>query len=263
MSWERSNGTGSSEPDLTIGSVRNAIDILEVLQEADGARNVDVVERTSMSKGSVHKYLRTLHEAELLTKEDGVYHLSFRFLDFGEFVREKIPGATYIREALGKLTEETHELAYFMMEEHGRAIIVFRRQGRESVNTRSRAGKRLPMHQNAGGKAMLAYEAETFVDSVVDRHDLPAATENTITDRDDLFAELETIREQGYALNEEESSRGIHAVSAPVLGVDDEVLGSCSVVGPKHRLAGEAFREELPDLLLTVTNELSLNLKYA
>jgi len=251
-----------SDDALTIGAVENTIGILEAIKQLDGARNVDIVDRTGMSKASVHKHLNTLTRAEFITEEAGVYRLGFRFYDIGEWVRDRIEGKEYIQTALEKIVEETNEIAYYMVEEHGRVVIVYRKQGRKGVNTRSRRGKRDPMHQNAGGKVILAHRSDSFVEGVIERHGLPAATEFTITDRDNLHEELATIRERGFALNEEESSIGLHAVSVPVI-TDDEVRGSCSVVGPKRRLSGSYFREEIPDLLLTISNELALNLKNA
>ena len=252
----------ASKDALTIGAVENTVKILEAIKELDGARNVDIVDYTGMSKASVHKHLNTHKRAGFIREEDGVYHLGFRFLDIGEWVRARIQGKEYIQSALDKLVEETNEIAHFMMEEHGQAAIVYRRQGREGVNTQSRSGKRLPMNQNAAGKAMLAHSSDSFVESVIQRHGLPKSTEFTITDRDRFYEELAAIRDRGFAFNEEESSLGIHAVSVPVI-TDGEVRGACSVLGPKRRLSGEYFREDIPDLLLTISNELALNLKNA
>lgn len=247
---------------LTIGAVENTVEILEAIKELDGARNVDIVEYTGMSKASVHKHLKTHQRAGFITEDDGVYQLGFRFLDIGEWVRERIQGKAYIQSALDKLVEETNEISSFILEENGQAVIVYRRQGREGVNTQSRSGKRRPMNQNAAGKAILAHRSDEFVEEVIQRHGLPRYTEYTITDRERFFDELETVRERGFAFNEEESSLGIHAVSVPVL-TNGEVRGACSVLGPKRRLSGEYFREEIPDLLLTISNELALNLKNA
>jgi DNA-binding IclR family transcriptional regulator len=263
MGREAADDPVTTAGETTIGSVQNTIRIIEAVVELDAARNVDIAEATGLSEAAVSKHLRTLTDAEFLTRDDGSYRPSFRFLDVGETVRQGIQGVSHIRNALDKLVDETGELAYYIVEEHGRAVVVFRREGREGVNTRSRVGKRLLMHQNAGGKALLAHESRAFVDAVVEDHGLPASTGNTITERDALYEELETVRERGYALNEEESSAGIHAVSAPVLAAEDDVAGACSIVGPKYRVAGDRLHEDLPDLLLTVANELSLNLKHA
>ena len=252
----------ASDDALTIGAVENTVKILEAVKELDGARNVDIADYTGLSKASVHKHLNTHERAGFITANDGVYQLGFRFLDIGEWVRERIQGKEYIQNALDKLVEETNEISSFILEENGQAVIVYRRQGREGVNTQSRSGKRRPMNQNAAGKAILAHRSDEFVEEVIQRHGLPRYTEFTITDRERFYDELETVRERGFAFNEEESSLGIHAVSVPVI-TDGEVRGACSVLGPKRRLSGEYFREDIPDLLLTISNELALNLKNA
>jgi len=86
---------------------------------------------------------------------------------------------------------------------------------------------------------------------------------NTITDPQTLYAELERVRERGYSVNKQENIEGLHAVSAPVMDTNGHVFGALSVSGPTHRMKGEWFEDELPDLLLGAANELELNITYS
>lgn len=257
------NNTGANQETVGIAALDSTVAIIEAIRDLDGPRNIDIANATGLSKGSVHKHLATLRRHEFITEADGEYALSFRFLDLGEYVRRQHPGERYIRHALDKLAAETGELAYYITEEHGKAIIVFRRLGSESVKTQSREGVRQHLHQTAAGKLILANRPDEFVDRIIEQIGLPMATEHTITDPAALRAQLSDIAEQGYALNREESSTGLHAVSAPVFDNRNEIRGAVSVVGPKYRLSGTRFTEEIPDLLLMVANELELNLKHS
>jgi DNA-binding IclR family transcriptional regulator len=83
------------------------------------------------------------------------------------------------------------------------------------------------------------------VDAVIDRHSLGSMTPNSITDRDELKTELDTIREEGIAFDDEEAAVGIRSVAAPVRGVDG-LIGTITVSGPVSRLDGDRFTETIP-----------------
>jgi DNA-binding IclR family transcriptional regulator len=101
------------------------------------------------------------------------------------------------------------------------------------------------------------------VRDIVDEQGLVRQTENTLTDTDELFAELETIRERGYAVNDEEEIRGMRSVGVPIRGIDGDVCGAVSVTGPAARLTGERFESELPDLVMQTANLIEVNLETA
>ncbi|EMA72721.1 IclR family transcriptional regulator [Halorubrum distributum JCM 13916] len=119
------------------------------------------------------------------------------------------------------------------------------------------------MHQTAAGKAILSCYSDQWVREIVDRHGLPAATPQTISDEVALFDELADIRDRGVAFNSEESTEGLRSVAVPVTGPDGGVLGALAVAGPTHRLTGERFERELPDLVRSVVNEVELNLAHS
>jgi DNA-binding IclR family transcriptional regulator len=160
------------------------------------------------------------------------------------------------------LAEKTDERALFMTEEHGRAVYLYRGVGNHAVRTNSRIGTYRHLHTIAGGKAMLAHMADPRIEAILNRWGLPRQTENTITEREELFDRLAEIRERGVAFNDEETIEGLRAVAVPILGPDDTVYGALSVSGPSHRIRGEWFEDEIPNLLLGTANELELNLEY-
>jgi DNA-binding IclR family transcriptional regulator len=130
--------------------------------------------------------------------------------------------------------------------------------GPDAVKTDATIGKRGPLHVSAAGKAILANLPANRRDQILDGIAVPETSE-----REALDSELETVRDRGYAFNDEESTSGLRAVGVPIRHRSDTVLGAISVSGPANRLTGDYFREELPNLLLGTVNEIELNIEYS
>ncbi|WP_137290497.1 IclR family transcriptional regulator [Natronorubrum halophilum] len=245
-----------------VQSVETAIAILETLRRMEGGKVAAIGEETGLSKGAVYKHLTTLTKHGFVVKDGSEYELGFRFLDYGGWLRSRYVGSEIIKPRVQELAEETNEVALFAILEGGRVITLFRENGTQGVFTRTRLGRRLYPNQNAGGKAILSQLSEAAVRSHIDAVGLPEATENTITDEADFMAELERIRERGYALNREESTDGLVAVAVPVVP-DDTVIGACSVAGPRHRMDDEYLKEDVAEMILSVVNEVELNITHS
>ncbi|MFC7009793.1 IclR family transcriptional regulator [Halalkalicoccus salilacus] len=130
------------------------------------------------------------------------------------------------------------------------------------MSTRTRIGKRLYPHETAAGKTILFQLSQAEVEQIINEVGLPAVTENTITDEVEFLDELDTVRDQGYALNLGESVEGLVAIAVPLV-LDKEVLGTCSVTGPYHRMKGDPLNEEIADTLLSFVIELELNIAHS
>jgi DNA-binding IclR family transcriptional regulator len=256
------DGTDDAGAPDRVASAETTLAVVHALRDLGGAGVTELAAHLDVSKSTVHRHLATLLDAEYLVREGDDYHLSLRFLTLGEHVRDRRDVARRASSRVDALAEETNERAQFIVEEHGYAVYVHTAMGDRAVRTDSGAGVRIPMNSVSAGKAILAHLPEERVRAIVDRRGLPARTESTITDEAELFAELERVRERGYAINREESTPGLHAVSAPVMGPEGGVLGALGVSGPTHRLKGARLRETVPDLLLGVVNELELDLQY-
>lgn len=246
-----------------VQSDKRLLQILLGLKELDGAGVTELADHLGLAKSTVHNHLSTLYNAKFITKEGTEYHLGLRFLDLGESARLHRTESERIKRKAALLAEQTEERAQFIVEEHGYGVYLYRSRGEKAVSTDSRIGRHIRLHASSAGKSILAHLDEERVDQIVDEIGLTAVTEHTITDPDELMEELETIRERGYATNKEESTVGLRAVGAPILRPDGSVVGALSISGPTHRLKGELFERELPDLILGATNEIELNISFS
>ncbi|EMA41891.1 IclR family transcriptional regulator [Halobiforma nitratireducens] len=247
----------------SVETVETAFDLVDALKERDSAGVSALADEVGLAKSTVHRHLTTLEKRGLLVREGDEYRLSTWFLDYGIHARDRRPVVEVARPKVDEVAAETDEKVWFVLEEHGLGVHVYGAEGKHSVTTHARIGRRTPLHQFAAGKAILAFLSEERVAEVLDRHGVAGQTARTITDRDVLFDQLETVRERGYAFNREESVTGVHAVGAPIREADGTAVGAISVAGPANRLRGEVLTDELPDLLLGAANEIEINLAHS
>jgi len=245
-----------------VKSTLTTFDVLEALDERDGARVTELAETLDLPKSSVHNYLSTLRQRAYVVKDGEEYHVGLRFLGLGTTARSKHQVYDVAKPEVRTLAEQTGELANLLVEEHGKGIYVHRETGEDAVRVDADTGHRVHLHNTALGKAILAHSARERVDEILDRHGMPETSDRTITDREELFEELEAVREQGVAFDDEERLSGVRCVACPILDGDDEPIGAVSVSGPKRRMAAERFREDIPETLRDAVNVIELNVTH-
>jgi len=239
------------------------IAIVDTLQSRDGARVTEVADAVGVSNSTAHRHLTTLRAHRWVTKRDGVYRLSFRFLDIGGYVREQNPVYKRIKPTLQTIADETGEFVGFLVEQDGLGVYLYSEMGTDGVGNDVRIGRHVHLHQSAAGLAILAELPRERVDEIVDEHGLPARTPQTITDRDELFDELDRFAERGYTQVRGDHTEGLWGVGVPVHDGDGDVVGGIFVAGPTHRIQGERFEEDLPRYLQGAVKEFELNLSFS
>lgn len=246
-----------------VSSVETTFEVLDTLMELDGGGVTELASHLELPKSTLHNYLSTLEQEEFVVKEGSDYRIGVRFLELGAFARNQYLLYEIARPEVDRLAEETGELANLLVEEHGWGIYLDRAQGDEAVAVEAHIGTRVHLHSTALGKAILSHIPERRVEGIVEQRGLPAVTEKTTTDLDELKTELETIREQGYAVDDEEHHEGLRCIAAPITSNSGRALGAMSVAGPMNRMRGDRFTEEIPQLLKERVNVVELNVTYS
>lgn len=257
MRGDREKSTGDGEK-RKIGSVETTFEIIERIRDRGGATLSELDSELSLSTSTIHDYLSTMVRNEYLVKEDNVYDLSFKFLDLGTYTREHFGNISVIESTVDELADTVGARAQFIVEEYGEGVYVYSSPGEQNIRTVVRTGGKLPLHSAAAGKAILAELPEERVEEIIDAG-LEQVTPHTITDKEELLAQLEAVREQGYAVNLGENTRGLAGIGSPVI-VNDELLGAVSVAPPVQWMKSEEERSVIADKLLRKVNELELEL---
>ncbi|MFC7157795.1 IclR family transcriptional regulator [Halomarina halobia] len=246
-----------------IRSVQTSLQITKGLRELQDATITELAEHLGIPKTTVFNHLKTLEEEEFVVRTGDSYRLGLRYLELGESARSRHVLFQKAKPEVLKLAQETGELSGISTEEYGQGVFLFITAGENAVRTDTRTGMRVYLHTFALGKAILAYTPEQRVKWILDRFGLPAMTPNTITDRETLFEEFETIRAEGIAFDDEERVKGLRTVAAPIITHNERVLGAISVAAPTSRMKNERFRKEIPELVKNAANVVELEIRYS
>lgn len=243
-----------------VDATRTTLRILETLQQLGEAGATEIASHVDVSKGAVHNHLSTLqHEEYVMRTDNGEYRIGFRFLDLAHSARQRVNIYDLVAREVDKLAEETGEMALYTREEHGLGVCLYRSRGENSVETSLYVGYRSHLHHTAVGKAILAHKSPEDAKEIIERRGLPQQTEATITDTDELFTQLQTVREKGVAVNRGETIPGLVGVGAPIIDQNNSVKGAISIIGPVSRMSDERLHGEIADSIMRSVNIIEID----
>lgn len=244
-------------------TTERSIEILEGLMEIEGGSLEELSEYMGLAQSTVHRHLTALRKFGYVVKDGSEYKVGLQFLTVGGYAQRQYDHFHTYKEKVEEVAEETGERVQFIVEEQGQRVYLYTDVGSSAVQTGAQTGRRGLLHVSAGGKSILSQLPRQRVEAIIEQHGLPRKGVNSITSREELFDELEQIRNQGYAINRQETTNGVHAVGAPVTDESQTVLGALSVSGPATRLQNTYLNEELPDIVLSAVNEIELDIRHS
>jgi DNA-binding IclR family transcriptional regulator len=249
-----------AEDKRTVKAGDNMLAVINALQRHDGARVTELAEDLGLAASTVHSHLATLESNRYVVREGDFYHLSLRFLHVGKYVSSRKPVYTESERIVSKLAERTDERAFFIVEEHGRGIVLHKSTGKNAVDVPPYIGQYVYLHNTSVGKAILADLPRSRVEDIFEQWGLPQETERTITERERLLGELDGIAEKGYAMTMGERISDLKSIACSVSDREGRVVGGLSVSGPQQRLDDEWETEELKSLIVGAAKELEMNI---
>lgn len=244
-----------------LGSVDRAFDVIECLRRSGPSTLTSIAEEFDMPMSTAHIHLSTLAANDYVIKEDGTYQLSFRFLRTGGTLRTGLSIFRTAKSEVDELQSEVGENTNLVCREGGSMVQLYKSENPDSIDNNPPIGTYFDLHATAAGKAMLSQLPDSAVESFIDEFGLEAHTETTVTDREELFAELERVRDREYAINRGEHYPGVSAVGTSILSDSGDVLGAISISGPRSRIGVDRIEAELAPALLDRRNIIELRLK--
>lgn len=248
-----------------VKSVKVSYEVVETLVERGGAGVTEVADALGVPKSTAHDHLRTLEAVGYVVNESGEYRPSTKYLHVGETARNDHELYVNGREEALALHESTDgKYVQLVVEENGRCAVLWA-TARQRGSTASRGPAASPthfyLHTNAPGKAIMAHLGDAAVEELLAEHGLPARTAATITDADRLQAELETVRERGFAVDEGELITGMTGLAAPIVA-DGEPRGAVAVYGPSGSFADDPASSDLPEAVQESARTIEANLIF-
>lgn len=221
--------------------------ILGLFSEQTPALSVrEISERLNFNKSSTFRIIKNLEDAAYLTKDPITlkYKLGFAIYHLGSLAETHTIVHKIAKPFLQKLNDECEETVHLAVMHHGQALYLEKIEGKRVLTVISSTGTKLPCHCSGVGKMLLSDLSEADLTEIVRQRGLPGYTPNTITDMECLKKELDRIRNQGYAVDNEEIESGLKCIAAPIRDSRQRVAAAISISAPKERfdLEESAFR---------------------
>jgi IclR family KDG regulon transcriptional repressor len=223
----------------SVGVISKVLRILEALQGSSAGLGLKAIcDRTGIHKSTAHRFLKHLErERYLIRTEAGAYLIGPRLSQLSARGNQEATLQAVARPILWELWKSTKETVNLAVLDQRTALYVDVIESPHEFRLSSRVGTRRSVHVTALGKALVAFLPRETQETILDSIAFQAATPRTIGNLVQFRQELEKVRRQGYAVDDEEAVQGARCVSAPILNSAGEPVAAVSVSGPVTRVS--------------------------
>lgn len=252
--YEEPNSSSDSK-DVGAKSLAKMAQVLDCFSRSQPTMTIaDLSAATKLPRATVHRIVASLRDVGLLD-QDGRrqgYRLGLKMFHYGSSVLASLDTPTRAHPHIAKLQQLTGEIVHFHMFDGHQMVCVEREDMVASSLTTLQAA---PTYCTSVGKAFLAYQDDWLLQKIA-RGGLAAYTEYTIVTLDALLADLQQVRERGFAIDNEEIELGVRCVGAPVRDSAGRVFAAISVSAPIERMPDGRLYGLAPVVVQTA-NEIS------
>jgi len=247
-----------------IKSIDKALDILEFLSKNEQEIGIsEISKKLNMGLSTVHRILFTLKSRGYVIQNQKTikYRLGIKLFELGCKVQNSKNLIKIVKPYLRELSRITNETVNLAILEGKDVVYLDTIESTEALRTGIVPGTRTVAHCTALGKVILAHLPNSeFVQLYRNDDNMISLTKNSISSKDELRKELRKAKENGYALDREESIEGINCAGSPILNGQGEPVAAISITGPASRFTMDKI-ENAKNELIMLSKEIS-NLYY-
>jgi len=189
----------------------------------------EVAKLTGLSRASARRCLHTLTVLGYATNADGRYELTPGILTLGQAYLNSTNVARIAQPVLERVSDALNESASVAVLDNDEIVYVARAATRRILSINLSVGSRLPAACTSMGRVLVAALDAGARTRFLKRVKLRQYTERTITDRQELAAELETVARQGFAIVDQELEPGLRSCAVPIVRPDGVVIAALNV----------------------------------
>lgn len=245
----------SSSPVQSIDRVFSIIEFLS--HNPQGISLSQICTHTNLPKGTASRMLSALIQLGYAFQDvnSKKYCLTMKMFDVGS----RVIGAQNIlsvsKPYLDRLAESVHEAVHLVSRVGDEVVYIYKEEASSSiVRMASCVGLHNPMYCTGVGKSILAFLDDREISEIWSRTNIIRFTENTITEFDDLMAEISKIRENGYALDNQEHEANVRCVAAPIFQMNATPIAAISISASAENLTDDVIMQYIPLLKETSKN---------
>lgn len=240
---------GRSKYELKL--LQKTLDVLDLFNEPGREYGVqEIYSRLKYNRTSLFRIIKNIEEAGLLERdaESRKYRLGYKLFVLGSMVEPYSCIRRIAKPLLEKLGAQLDETVQLVVLHRDEALYIDRIEGTRAIRAVTTIGTRFPAHCTGVGKVLLAALPDLHLKQIIKARGLRQFTPNTLTTFERLHAELDKVRLNGYAIDNEEAEVGLKCVAAPLFDSKGRVVAAISISGPRDR-----FQEDrIPVLVAAV-----------
>ncbi len=212
----------------------------------------DVAKSTGMTRAAARRFLHTLVELGYVRSDGRLFALRPKILELGYAYLSGLSLPEIALPHVEQLVERVRESSSVSVLDGDEVVYIARVPTNRIMTVSISVGTRVPAYATSMGRVLLAWRSADWLDGYLASAKLRALTSHTIADPAALMAELATVREQGWALVDQELEEGLRSVAAPIRDHTGHVVAAINVATnvSRHRRE-ELVRDIVPPLLAT------------
>ncbi|MCG8478838.1 MAG: IclR family transcriptional regulator [Spirochaetales bacterium] len=217
---------------MSVQSLDRAFDILEFLARAQQPKGlIDISKEVGLHKTTVYRLLNSLKERGYIEKSDttNLYRLGMGFIELSSVYLNKVELTTEAEPYLKGLSREIGRTVYLAVMQDREVVYIDKYEQFNSLRKYSVIGRRRPLYSTSLGKALLFDRRAEEIRDILNDVPLRRFTENTITDLEELIADIETSKARGFTRDNSEMDRGEQCIGAPIYDYRSVVIAAISV----------------------------------
>ena len=220
----------------------------------------DVARETGLTRAAARRFLLTLQQLGFVDSDERDFFLTPRILQLGYAYLSSTPFWDLAQAHMEELVDRLHESSSISVLDRDEIVYVARVPTKRIMTISLAVGSRLPAFATSMGRVMLADLPDAQIDAFLARAELTPLTSRTVTDPVALRALLLEVREQGWALVDQELEDGVRSIAAGLRGADGRVLGALNVSAHATRTNLDALRKQFLPALLETTERINADL---
>ncbi len=220
-------------------AVERALAILEaVAQEAEGLSNAEISRKLEIPKSSASYILRTLETQGYLTRnpETGKYRVGLKVLSLSRGALSGIDVREVALPIMRHLMGKTNLTCHLAILDGPDAVYIEKVEPQGFIKMDTWVGRRMRVHATSVGKSLVAHIPQERLEKILAERGMEKRTPKTITTLPRLLKDLEKVRAQGYAVDDEENNMGARCVGAPVFNQDGTIEAALGLSGTTNQV---------------------------
>lgn len=223
----------------------------------------DVARATGLTRAAARRFLLTLVDLGYVRTDGKLFSLTARVLELGYAFLSSMTLPEVAQPHLERLSAEAGESSSVSVLEGTDIVYVARVAVSRIMTVSINVGTRFPAHATSMGHVLLAGLASGELETYLGRAELDRLTSRTLTTPAALKAELAKVREQGWALVDQELEEGLRSVAVPIRDRDGGVVAAVNLSTHASRTSRGQVREEMVPPLLAAAKRIEADLVHA